>query len=126
MASLSSAGSPGGALEYTLQFVRNFIFFQRLKIPEKRLLFFGQMGWGAHQHLDDLVAPAVVSQRRDTLPPETEDLPGLGPRRDLQLFFAIQGGDGNRVTQCGLYKGNGDIANHIVAVALEKIMGTDM
>lgn len=72
---------------------------------------------------DVLITSSVAPEMRYTLALHAEDSTGLGTGRYRQLHLAVKSRNGNFVAESCLDKGNRYLAEYIVAVTLEELVG---
>ena len=94
--------------------------------PQGLLLLPVEGGGDLDPDSDVLVAPAPASQLRDTLPPQAEGGPGLGPGRQIVFHLAVDGGDLQLGPHHRLVEGHRLLIEHRGAVPVELGMGLDM
>src|SRR5512137_537662 len=90
---------------------------------QQLLLLLGEIGGNLDKDLDDLVPAADALEVSDALALQAEDLAALCPLGDFDGFLAVDGRHFDRGPQGGLGYGNGDLAEDVIAFALEKLVG---
>ena len=86
-------------------------------------MFLVKLCGGFHHHLHDLIASSVTPNRRNPLALKTENLSGLGSLRNAEFLFSVQGRNSDLAAQGRLDKGDRNLADHVMIVALKKLMG---
>src|SRR5574341_967303 len=98
---------------------------QAVELPQELLLPGGELGGHFHGHPANLIADAGAAEMGNAPAFELESLARLGTRGDLELLSALERGDLDFRPECRLAEADGDVENHVLALALEQGMLVD-